>query len=64
MRLSFLAPVFAGNTVASRVQIVGMHLDADGATEITFQLTITNQHGAEVLTGEGTGDVLSHLREQ
>lgn len=55
MRLVFVAPVFAGDTVTSSVQVVESRSGAEGATEVGLRLVISNQHGAEVVTGEATG---------
>ena len=57
MRLTFVAPVFAGDTVTSTIQVAKMHSGTEGDTEVKLRLVITNQDGVHVGTGEATGVV-------
>jgi len=51
-RVTFLAPVFVGDTVSCTVTVGAM----DGAS-VSFGLSIRNQDGAEVAVGEGVGTI-------
>jgi acyl dehydratase len=57
MRLTFVAPVFAGDTLTSTVQVAKMHSATEGDTEVKLRLVITNQDNVHVGTGEATGVV-------
>jgi acyl dehydratase len=50
MSLMFLAPVFAGDTVTARVRVDD---EVEGVRQV--RLSIRNQDGVEVVTGEGAG---------
>ncbi|KAA2252826.1 dehydratase [Solihabitans fulvus] len=54
LSMVFLAPVFAGDTVTSVVEIVGTTKKDDGLVSLAFTLSIASDRGVEVLRGEGT----------
>lgn len=53
--MTFLAPVFVGDTVTCAVTVQQVEERADGTREVALTLRITNQDGAEVVVGEGHG---------
>lgn len=54
-RMTFLAPVFVGDTVSCAVTVIRVEARPDGSRQVGLTLRITNQDGAEVVAGEGDG---------
>jgi acyl dehydratase len=54
-RMTFLAPVFVGDTVTCAVSVTGVEAGPDGSRLVDLTLRITNQDAVEVVSGEGHG---------
>jgi 3-hydroxybutyryl-CoA dehydratase len=58
MEMTFLAPVYAGDTVTATVRITDTALDPTGELQVGLELAIGNQDDTPVITGVGTGRLL------
>jgi acyl dehydratase len=54
MTFQFHRPVFAGDTIVCEVELVEIEPD-EQFTRVVSKWVCRNQHGKEVLTGEGRG---------
>lgn len=55
MSMTFLAPVFAGDTVTASVRVLDSTARPDGGVEVGIQMAITKQDGTQVITATGAG---------
>lgn len=55
MSMTFLAPVYAGDTVTAAVRIVGSTPRPDGGVDVDMQMVITKQDGTPVITATSAG---------
>jgi acyl dehydratase len=54
-KMTFVAPVFVGDTVSCAVSVTTVDARPDGSRQVGLTLLITNQDGADVVVGAGDG---------
>lgn len=61
--LTFLAPVYAGETVTASVEVTGREELADAQVELACRVEVVNGDGKPVITGGGVARLPSSLAE-